>query len=200
MSGPDRAISPPSTAQLFVFVASPEHLAYSPGESMRSNSLSTSAHVRSTLRLGYSLAEVLTVISIIGILATFSLPKLGKLRDKAKVANATSRFTRTVMAARQAAIQRGKRSYFRTNNNSVWVIVDTTGTNADSVLITKAINLNTEYGVTVSPSGPVSIEYDPRGVSTQATKQLFAFTHTGSGYIDSLCVSRLGNTIRERCP
>jgi len=165
------------------------------------NPLLHSAHsAQRALKLGYSLAELLTVISIVGILATFSLPKLGKLRDKAKVSNATSRFTRTVMAARQAAIQRGKRSYFRSNGNSIWVIVDTTGTNADSVLISKAVNLSTEYGVTVSPNGLVSIEYDPRGVSTQATKQLFAFTHTGSGYLDSLCVSRLGNTIRERCP
>lgn len=167
---------------------------------MRSNAEPTSAGVCSTRRRGYSLAELLAVISIVGILVTFSLPKLGKLRDKAKVANATSRFTRTVMAARQAAIQRGKRSYFRTNNNSIWVIVDTTGANADSVLITKAINLSTEYGVTVAPAGAVSIEYDPRGVSTQPSMQVFAFTHTASGYIDSLCVSRLGNTIRERCP
>jgi prepilin-type N-terminal cleavage/methylation domain-containing protein len=167
---------------------------------MRHHSLPFDQLAPSARKVGYSLAEVLTVISIVGILATFSLPKLGKLRDKAKVQNATSRFTRSVMAARQAAIQRGKRSYFRTNGNNIWVIVDTTGTNADSVLISKAVNLSTEYGVTVSPTGLVSIEYDPRGVSTQATKQVFAFTHTGSGYVDSLCVSRLGNTIRERCP
>lgn len=151
-------------------------------------------------RAGYSLAEMLTVVSIIGILATFSLPKLGRLRDKAKVQTATSRFTRAVMAARQAAIQRGKRAYFKTNNSSVWVIVDTTGSNTDSVLISKAFSLSSEYGVNVTPTGLISIEYDPRGVSTQAAAQVFAFTHATSGFVDSLCVSRLGNTIRERCP
>lgn len=155
---------------------------------------------RSTQTRGFTLAEVLTVISIVGILVTFALPRLGKLRDQSRLSNATSRFTRAVMAARQAAIQRGKRAYFKTNNSSVWVIVDTTGTNADSVVITKAASLSDMYGVTVTaPTGLVSIEYDPRGVSTQATKQVFAFLHT-SGLIDSLCVSRLGNTIRERCP
>jgi len=152
-------------------------------------------------RPGYSLAEMLIVVAIIGILTTFSLPKLGKLRDQSKLSNATSRFTRAIMAARQAAIQRGKRAYFKTNNNDLWVIVDTTGTNSDSVIITSALNLSTLYGVTVnSPTGLVSIEYDPRGVSTLATKQIFEFKHTSSGRIDSLCVSRLGNTIRERCP
>jgi len=81
------------------------------------------------------------------------------------------------------------------------VIVDTTGTNADSVIITKALNISTLYGVTVnSPTGLIAIEYDPRGVSTLASKQIFEFKHTASGRIDSLCVSRLGNTIRERCP
>lgn len=156
--------------------------------------------VCASLRRGYSLAELLTVISIVGILATFALPKMGHLRDQAKVRNATSRFTRAVMAARQAAIQRGKRAYFKTNNNYIWVTVDTSGTNADSVVISKALSLNAEYGVSVSPTGLISIEYDPRGVSTQATKQSFEFRHTGSGLLDSLCISRLGNTIRERCP
>ena len=152
-------------------------------------------------RHGYSLAEMLTVVAIIGILATFSLPRLGRLRDQSNLANATSRFTRAVMAARQAAIQRGKRSYFKTNANNIWVIVDTTGTNADSVIITRALSLSSLYGVTITePSGLTSIEYDPRGVSTQASKQVFKFQHTGSGRVDSLCVSRLGNTIRTKCP
>lgn len=168
---------------------------------MRSKSPSfSSTGIRARPRFGYSLAEVLTVVSIIGILATLSLPRLGALRDQSKLRNASSRFTRAVMAARQAAIQRGKRAYFKTNNNNIWVIVDTTGSNADSVVISKALSLQSEYGVTVSPTGLVSIEYDPRGISTQATSRVFTFRHTTSGFVDSLCVSRLGNTIRERCP
>ena len=56
------------------------------------------------------------------------------------------------------------------------------------------------YSVQVTaPAGLVSIEYDPRGVSTQVAQQVFVFEHSG-GRRDSLCVSRLGNTIRQRCP
>lgn len=151
-------------------------------------------------RHGYSLAEMLTVVAIIGILATFSLPRLGAMRDQSNLNNATNRFTRAVMAARQAAIQRGRHSYFKTNNSHLWVIVDTTGTNADSVVITRDLNLATLYGVEItSPGGLTAIEYDPRGVSTQNSKQVFQFKHT-SGKADSLCVSRLGNTIRTKCP
>jgi len=152
-------------------------------------------------KLGFSLVELLTVMVIIGVLATVSLPRLGKLRDQGQLAGATTRFTRAVMAARQSAIQRGKHAYFKHNANNIWVTVDTTGTNADSVVVTPALNLSTSYGVTiVSPTGLTSIEYDPRGVSAQASKQVFAFKHTTSGMVDSLCVSKLGNTIRDRCP
>lgn len=152
-------------------------------------------------RLGYSLAEVLIVISIIGIVTATAVPRLAKAKNQAQLTGAVTRFTRAVMAARQAAIQRGKTAYFRHANNKFWVIVDTTGSLSDSVIITAPYDLADEYGVTVTaPSGVTSIQYDPRGVSTQATKQVFAFKHTVSETVDSLCISRLGNTIRDRCP
>jgi prepilin-type N-terminal cleavage/methylation domain-containing protein len=155
---------------------------------------------RSVFRPGYSLAEVIIVIVIIGIIAAMSLPKLNKMRDKTKVYAATERFTRSVFAARQAAIQRGKHAYFKSNANKIWVTVDTTGTNADSVIVNTTLDMSVTYGVTVTPSTLVTIDYDPRGMATQAAKQVFGFTHTSSGYVDSLCVSKLGNTIRDRCP
>jgi prepilin-type N-terminal cleavage/methylation domain-containing protein len=151
-------------------------------------------------RQGYSLAEVLIVIAIIGIVSGLALPKLARMRDKTKVYAATERFTRSIFAARQSAIQRGKHAYFKSKSNKIWVIVDTTGTNADSVIVNRELDMSETYGVTVTPSTLVSIEYDPRGIATQASKQSFGFTHTASGYVDSLCVSKLGNTIRDRCP
>ena len=152
---------------------------------------------RSSLLAGFTLAEILIVIAIIGIMTTISLPRLGKLRDKSELSSGMVRFTRGVMAARQAAIQRGKRSFFRHKNNSIWVIVDTTET--DSVIVVSPTSLLDLYGVTVyEPSGLASIGYDPRGVSTQPSQQMFRFKHR-SNIVDSLCVSRLGNTIRAKC-
>ncbi len=151
-------------------------------------------------RNAYTLAELLITISIIGVLMAITLPRYGKIRDQGQMASAMTRFTRAVMAARQSAIQRGKPAYFKTNANKIWVTLDTTGNNIDSVIVTKEINLTEMYGVEVTdPVGLVAIAYDPRGVSTQTSKQVFHFAHHG-GRRDSLCVSRLGNTIRERCP
>lgn len=151
-------------------------------------------------RHAYTLAELLITISIVGILLAVTLPRYGKIRDQGEMASAMTRFTRAVMAARQSAIQRGKSAYFKTNSSTIWVTLDTTGNNTDSVIVTSAISLTDMYNVQVTePSGLVAIAYDPRGVSTQATKQVFHFAHSG-GRRDSLCVSRLGNTIRQRCP
>ncbi|MEX2154159.1 MAG: type II secretion system protein [Gemmatimonadaceae bacterium] len=150
---------------------------------------------------GYTLAEVLIVVSIAGILAAVALPRLGRIRDAGQMSSATTRFTRAVMAARQASIQRGKRSYFKHSGSSIWVILDTTGNATDSVIVTASLSLQNLYGVEVTaPTGVTSIEYDPRGIATQPDKQVFKFKHLGSGKLDSLCVSRLGNTIREKCP
>ena len=151
-------------------------------------------------RQAYTLAELLITISIIGVLMSITLPRYGKIRDQGQMASAMTRFTRAVMAARQSAIQRGKPAYFKTDANYIWVTLDTTGNNTDSVIVTKAIDLVDAYSVQITaPTGLVAIEYDPRGVSTQVSQQVFHFLHSG-GRRDSLCVSRLGNTIHERCP
>ena len=151
-------------------------------------------------RHAYTLAELLIVISILGILVAITLPRYGKIRDQGEIRSAMARFQRAVMAARQSAIQRGRPAYFKSRDSKIWVTLDTTGNNTDSVVVTAAVDLVAQYNTSVyDPSGLVSIAYDPRGVSTQASKQVFRFRHPG-GRVDSLCVSRLGNTIREYCP
>ena len=152
------------------------------------------------LRNAFSLVEVLVVMGIITILAAVSLPRLQRLKDQGEMSTAMTRVMRGVMAARQAAILRGKTAYFKVDANYVWVIVDTTGTMADSVIITSRQNLSDLHNVTLTaPTGVTTIDYDPRGVSTQSTKKVFHFKHRNLLY-DSLCVSKLGNTIREKCP
>jgi prepilin-type N-terminal cleavage/methylation domain-containing protein len=151
-------------------------------------------------RRAFSLIELLTVISIIGLVFAVAAPRVSRLRDQGEMSSAMSRFTRAVMATRQSAIQRGRNAYFKHNNNSIWVILDTTGTNSDSVIVTAELDLKSLHNVEITaPTGLTSIVYDPRGVSSQASKQVFHFKHRNN-LQDSLCISKLGNTIREKCP
>ena len=155
---------------------------------------------RQERQTGFSLVEMLVVVVIIGILGAVALPRLSTLRDRSNLKAAMTRFTRGAMAARQSAIQRSKNAYFKTNGSIIWVTLDTTGNNTDSVIVTSAVSLidMSEVSVT-SPPGLTTIKYDPRGMATQSAKTSFVFRHS-SGEIDSLCVSKLGNTIRETCP
>ena len=146
------------------------------------------------------MSEALVAVAVVGIMSAVALPSLDRARVRAELSSATARFARTVGAARQAAIMRGKPAYFRHDNGAIWVTVDTLGTGVDSIVIVPMFRLDSAYGLAVNePKGVTSIEFDPRGVATQSSKKTFRFQHR-SGTLDSLCVSKLGNTIQTVCP
>ncbi len=149
---------------------------------------------------GFSLVELLIVLVVIGIMVSMAMPAMSRAKSRAALSSATARFSRTVAVARQAAILRGKRSHFRMTDGMVWVTVDTGATSADSLVIVPAFRLDSAYGLSaITPSGNSTVEFDPRGVSTQASRSVYRFVHP-SGLKDSLCVSKLGNSIRTVCP
>ena len=151
-------------------------------------------------RTGFSLVELMIVVIVIGIMVSMAMPALSRARSRASLSSATARFARTVGVARQAAILRGKRSHFQMTDGVVWVTVDTGSTSADSLVIVPPFRLDSTYGLSaITPAGVTSIEFDPRGVSTQPSQSVYRFVHP-SGMKDSLCVSKLGNSIRTVCP
>ena len=151
-------------------------------------------------RSGFSLVELMIVVIVMGIMVSMAMPALSRARSRAALSSATARFARTVGVARQAAILRGKRSHFKMTDGVLWVTVDTGATAADSLVIVQPFRLDSTYGLAaITPGGVTSIEFDPRGVSTQASQSVYRFVHP-SGLKDSLCVSKLGNSIRTVCP
>jgi prepilin-type N-terminal cleavage/methylation domain-containing protein len=151
-------------------------------------------------RSGFSLVELMLVVVVIGIMVSMAMPALSRARSRAALASATARFARTVGVARQAAILRGKHAHFKMTDGLLWVTVDTGSTVADTLVVVPGFRLDSTYGLSaVTPAGVTSIDFDPRGVSTQPSRSVFRFVHP-SGLKDSLCVSKLGNSIRTVCP
>ena len=151
-------------------------------------------------KFGFSMVELLIVVVVIGIMVSMAMPALSRARSRAALASATARFARTVGVARQAAILRGKHSHFKMTDGVLWVTVDTGATAADTLVIVPAFRLDSTYGLSaITPSGVTSLDFDPRGVSTQPSQSVYRFIHP-SGLKDSLCVSKLGNSIRTVCP
>ena len=149
---------------------------------------------------GFSMVELLIVVVVIGIMVSMAMPTLNRARSRAALASATARFARTVGVARQAAILRGKHSHFKMTDGMLWVTVDTGSTAADTLVIVPAFRLDSTYGLSaITPAGVTSLDFDPRGVSTQPSQSVYRFIHP-SGLKDSLCVSKLGNSIRTVCP
>src|SRR5687767_14573397 len=101
----------------------------------------------SKLRPAFSMVEILVVIAIVGLLSAIMLPSFTKARARAELRSATNRFQRTVGVARQAAIMRGKRSYFKSENGTLWVMVDTGGAAADSVIVVPAFRLDSSFNL-----------------------------------------------------
>src|SRR5688500_9215331 len=151
-------------------------------------------------RSGFSLVELMLVVVVIGIMVSMEMPALSRARSRAALASATARFARPVGGARTAAIPRGKRSHCKMSAGLLRVTSATASTPADSLVIVQAFRLDSTYGLSgITPGGTTAIEFDPRGVSTQPSQRVFRFVHP-SGLQDSLCVSKLGNSIRTVCP
>lgn len=148
---------------------------------------------------GITLIEMLFVMTIIGLLVLMAMPKLRHLKQSADLLSAGSHIARAIETTRQAAIMRSRPAYFRLDNEAIWAVVDTSG-KGDTLMLLPKLYLDSAYDVHVtSPTVATSIKYDARGVAIQTERTVFRFQHSG-GIEDSVCVTKLGTTVRRVCP
>ena len=79
-------------------------------------------------RTGFTLMEVVVVVTIIGLLAGLALPKIGENWDRYSVRGAVNQFRSAHQKARTAAIRYGTVAELHINQSTdhFWVEVDTT--------------------------------------------------------------------------
>lgn len=145
-----------------------------------------------TTRRGFTLAEILTVMVIMGVVMMMTLPKMGHINDRNQMRSAKDGISARLAAARAAAIATGRQAYFYSAGDSIRV----TASNG-STQVTKGttINLKRQFGVSVN-SPAFSIMFDGRGM-TSGTSNVIRFSR--SGIADSICISAIGLINRHGC-
>jgi len=147
-------------------------------------------------RKGFSLIELLIVMTLMGIMGMYAYPKLRGTTTSWSTRSARQQVTSMLIVARAAAVQNGSEARFIRSGNVVRVAVDSSGT----YVTLASRDLYREHGVTFTTSGAArdTIRFDPRGVAIGLTGAAI-FKFTNATVKDSICVSKLGKVARTGC-
>lgn len=144
-------------------------------------------------RFGFTILELITVMSIMSILAVIALPKFAETVRNSKVRSARNEVVSYFNRAHAVAIQRGQRTHVRVAGTRMSVVTVANGVE-ETVL---ASDLYEGHGVSLS-STQSEFTYDPRG---------FAQNIPGSGRLvvsrdsrsQSVCVTGFGKAYLNGC-
>jgi prepilin-type N-terminal cleavage/methylation domain-containing protein len=144
-------------------------------------------------RAGFTFVEVLVVFVLFGLIAAMAAPHFDYMRSASNVRSAKDQLAAYVTVARAASIRRGKPAEFHASGNSMWVTVDSSGT---QVSLARTVYLDSTFKVTLTPPVPV-VRFDSRGFSSLAASQNFVIARDAVS--DTVCVTRVGIIIRKGC-
>jgi len=141
------------------------------------------------MRAGQTLPELLTVLTIIGVLSAIAAPNVKAARDQAVVRDGITELAAALNSARAAALRRDARAVaaFDTARGEARVIVE-----RDTLLVRQ---VGAELGVTLSASRD-SVVYGPSGRGYGAANTTLIVRR--GAVEDTITVSRLGRVRRAR--
>ena len=139
------------------------------------------------MRPGFTMLEMVVVLSIVAIMAGVSLPAMLGMRDRITVRLAAVDAARTLADARSVALTASRRTAVRIDQatNTLTVV-----SGPDTI---RTLRLN-EYGVQLRTTRD-SIAFGPTGIGWGAATATLTLTRGGAS--TSLAVSRLGRIRRS---
>lgn len=142
---------------------------------------------------GFSLMELLVVISIIGATALFVMPAAARVFDRLQVGSARTVLVNKYNSARTAARVANRIAVLRLNGTRLLVERNAfTGTSKDT--LGGVADLGAEYGVSIS--GPDSVRIDARGMLETKLSTAVKFVITRGTWSDSVRLSSYGRLTR----
>jgi prepilin-type N-terminal cleavage/methylation domain-containing protein len=140
-------------------------------------------------RAGFTLAELMIVISMMSIVLAIAGPKITATMTQANVRSASVEMSRRVAMARQAAIRRGRAATFNMNEARTKAWVNVTKNDGTTVLLADTLFLDKKYGVSASATVN-QIAYDGRGFASLASDQ--TLTVSKGSVSKAVCVTAAG--------
>jgi type IV fimbrial biogenesis protein FimT len=111
-------------------------------------------------RGGYTLAELMAVIVIAGVIATIAVPRLSSYIRHLSARSAASTVVSDLMLARTQAVREGQTVSLRVTSAAEYQLT----VDANPVRTLKTVNVaGTQKSVTLGPNG-TTISFDPRGM------------------------------------
>ena len=152
-------------------------------------------------RRGYTLTEMLIVVSIIGLATLFALPRFRGLAERNRLTSARDELAAAIATARAAAVQKGRTATLFLSGNQMWVTVVTNNAGATTTIV-PVKSFSTLYNVSVAaaaPSGLTSVTFDMRGFASPRLSAMGKFLITGAKKKDSLCITTAGQLLPKGC-
>lgn len=139
---------------------------------------------------------MLIVVSIVGMLTLFAVPKFSGLVERNKLTAAREELSSAIATARAAAIQKGRTATLFLSGNKMWVTVVTSSAGATTTIVpVKSFSL---YNVSVTSTEP-SVTFDLRGFATPRLGSTGIFRITGTSKKDSVCITTAGQIMPRSC-
>ena len=144
-------------------------------------------------RRGFTLIEVLIVITIVGVLLGVVVPRYGAIAGAMQVHSAKQEIGALLAQGRATAIQTDQTVLVVRSTNVISLI----GVSGTTSTIISQQDLGSQFGVTVSASRD-TVTYDSRGmvIGNSATLK---FVVTNGAVRDSVCLMALGKVTRTGC-
>jgi prepilin-type N-terminal cleavage/methylation domain-containing protein len=144
-------------------------------------------------RSGYSMIELLTVLTIVGLLSSMAGPRVGTYLDKVRTQRALDRLVGDLAFARIHAVQQGRRTAVRFLENGSYS-VDTLSA-AGTWGAVRTVRLRDDFRGVAFAESPAPLEFSSRGLLQNQTGERFVKI-TRNALRDSIYVSPAGRVYR----